>query len=340
MEDKKDEAAEQQPQPTAQTAPSDALEKTNEELNADAVNSTGSIDGEATPESSAPKKPKGFKAMLRRFNVYLLGFLLIVAIVVITGVVSFLNSKKVPKTPDIASQQLTTDTLKQLANSDTTVGNSAQTLTVQGNAIFSGQVLVQKDLDVAGRIRSGGDFQAQTLTIAGKSNLADTQVNSLQVATTTIIQGLTTMKDINVSGAANFSGPLEASQITVTKLIMSGNAQLQIPNHLAFTGAPAIRASIDNTTLGGGGTATVNGTDTAGTVNVSTGSTPSPGCFIKINFGQAYTGTPRIIISPFGIGGGQTQYYVTKTNTSFSICTANAAPANQVFGYDYFVAGS
>src|SRR5206468_1717571 len=108
-------------------------------------------------------------------------------------------------------------------------------------------------------------------------------------------------------------------------------------NHIAFTGAPATRGSISNAVLGGGGTANVNGSDTTGTINISTGNAPAAGCFLTINFGQTFANVPHVIISPFGIGAGQTQYYVTKTTSSFSVCTAAAPPANQVFGFDYFV---
>ncbi len=340
MEDKKpteDTSATPENIGVTQTAPADALEKTNEELTAEGVDATGSLEAAAT-EGSA-KKVNPLKAFWHKVDVYLLGFILIMVVVAATSAVSFLNSKKAPDTPEVATQQLTTDALKQLANSDATVGNAAQTLTVQGNAVFTGQLLVQKDLDVAGRIRLGGDLQAATLTVAGKTNLADTQINSLQVAQNAIMQGTTTLSTVNVSGASNFSGPMGASQITVTRLIMSGNAVLQVPNHIAFTGAPAQRASINTGVLGNGGTASVNGSDTVGTVNINSGNNPTAGCFISVNFAQAFASPPNVIISPVGLAAGQTQYYVTRTNTGFSVCTANPAPANQVFGFSYFVAG-
>jgi cytoskeletal protein CcmA (bactofilin family) len=284
-----------------------------------------------------PAKKGGFKATFKKVNLYLLIFIFIVVIAGAVSIVSFLNSKKTPKVPAIATQSLTTDTLKQLANSDATVGGSGQTLTVQGNAIFSGQVLIRSDLNVAGTIKVGTGIVVPEITVSGKSNLSDTQINSLQVAQNTILQGsLTAQKDINVAGAASFSGPVTVGQITVTKLIMSGNASLQIPNHIAFTGASPAR-TLNTATLGNGGTASVNGSDTTGTVNINSGDNTTAGCFVTVTFAKVFTTAPHVLISPIGAAAGNLQYYVNRSTTSFSICTNNAAATGQVFGFDYFV---
>ena len=254
------------------------------------------------------------------------------------SVVSYLNSKKTPASPTIQTQSLTQDALKQLANSDATVGGSGQTLTVQGNAVFSGQVLIRSDLNVAGTLKVGSEVLIPKLTVSGATNIADTQTNSLQVASTSTFQGTVTVQhDLNVGGSASF-GLLTAGQITVTKLILSGNAQLQVPNHLAFIGASPGR-SINPNTLGGGGSATVAGSDTSGTVNINTGNNPVAGCFVTVTFNRAFSASPYVVVSPIGPAAGQMQWYVNRNKTTFSICTNNPAPANQPFAFDYFIAG-
>jgi cytoskeletal protein CcmA (bactofilin family) len=326
------------PAPT-QSAPQDALERTNEELDEAAKTEALSSPDGTSPDGTPPKKINPLKKFFKRFNVYLLLFVLIMVIAAAVSVVSYLNSKKTPKTPTIATQQLTTDALKQLANSDATVGDSGQTLTVQGNAIFSGQVLVRSDLNVAGTIKLGGTLSVPALTVSGPSNLATVQANSLQVATGSTFQGTVTIQhDLNVGGTTAFSGPVTAGQITVTKLILSGNAILQVPNHVAFSG-PSPARSINGSALGAGGSASVNGSDTAGTANINTGSGTAAGCFITMTFAKPYTSTPHVIVTPINAGAGQTQYYVTRNTTSFSICTNNAAPTGQAFAFDYFVTG-
>jgi cytoskeletal protein CcmA (bactofilin family) len=319
-----------------QSAPQDALERSNEDLAKDAPVESTPADG-LGPDGKPLKKPSGLKLFFKRFNVYLLLFLLIIVIAGAVTMVSYLNSKKAPKTPTVATQNLTSDTLKQLSNSDATVGDTGQTLTVQGNAVFSGQVLVRSDLNVAGTIKLGGPLSVPQLMVSGTTSLAATQVNSLQVANGTTLQGIVTVQnDLNVAGAASFSGAVTAGQITVTKLILSGNAQLQVPNHIAFPGASPGR-SINQTTLGAGGTASINGSDTTGTVNINSGNNPAAGCFISVTFAKAFTANPHVVLTPVGSAAGLTQYYVTHSTTGFSVCTNNAAPANQAFGYDYFI---
>lgn len=267
---------------------------------------------------------------------YLLIFVVLLVVAGAIALVSFLNSQKAPTEADIESQSLTTEALKNLANTDASVGNSSQTLTIQGNAVISGQTLTRGNLNVAGNFQSGGSIQGPTLTVSGATNLGATQINSLQVATTTAIQGTTTMRDLNVSGATSFSGAVTASQITVTRLILSGNASLEVPNHISFTGSTPSRAA-NNSVLGNGGTSSINGSDTAGTINVSSGNNPTSGCLIRVTFAQAFSKTPRVMISPVGAAAGQMQFYVDRDTRGFSLCSANAAPANQTFAFDYFV---
>jgi hypothetical protein len=323
-------------QPATQAVPQDGLEKTSEELQKEGVD-TSSEPAESTgPDGKPLKKPSGIKLLMRKFNVYLLGFGLVVAIVGATGVVSYLNSKKQPVTPTVASQELSADALKQLANSDATVGSASQTLTIQGNTIVQGQMLVRKDLDVAGNIRLGGDLTVSTLTVSGSTNLADTQINKLQVANDTAIQGTTDVHDLNVAGDASFSGALDASQITVTRLIMSGNAVLQVPNHITFSGGPPNR-TIDTAVLGAGGTASISGSDMSGSITINSGNGPVAGCFVRVTFNQSFSNMPHVIISPINAAAANIPYYVTKSQTVFSVCTASPAPANSVFGFDYWI---
>jgi hypothetical protein len=327
---------ESQPSTEAPQAPADALSRTPDDLEQEQVEqAAANPDKNSTPEQPV-KKISPIKRIFRKVNVYFLIFMLVIVVAGAIAAVNYFNSQKNPTEAAIEAQGLTQDALKQLANTDATVGNTSQTLTIQGNAIIAGQTLMRGNLNVAGNFQSGGSIQGPSLTISGASNLGEAQINSLQVATNAAVQGTTTLRDLNVSGASAFSGPLTASQITVGRLILSGNAVLQIPNHISFTG-PSPSRTINGGVVGGGGSASVNGSDTAGTININTGSNTTAGCFARINFQQPYTNQPHIIVSPIGAAAGQTQYYVERSNSGFSICTANAAPANQVFAFDYFI---
>jgi cytoskeletal protein CcmA (bactofilin family) len=317
-------------------APVDALSRTPDDLEKEqADQAAASADPNAAPDKPE-KKISPIRRFFRKVNLYLLIFVLLIVVAGAITLVNYLNSQKASPETSIAAQGLTPDALKQLANTDATVGNTSQTLTIQGNAIIAGQTLMRGNLNVAGSFQTGGNIQAPSLTVSGASNLGEAQINSLQVATNTAVQGSTTLRDLNVSGTSSFSGAMTASQITVTRLILSGNAILHVPNHISFAG-PSPTRTINGSVVGSGGSASVNGSDTAGTININTGSNTTAGCFARIIFQQAFTSQPHVIVSPIGSAAGQTQYYVDRSNSGFSICTAVPAPANQVFAFDYFV---
>lgn len=316
-----------------QDAPSDALSRTPDDLAEEEATHEVVQHTEGAPSA---KKLSPLRRLMRRLNVYFLLFLLVCVIVAVFTVVSYLNSQKEPDIPTVNSQDLSPEALKQLANTDTSVGSKSQTLTIQGNAIIDGQTLMRGNLNVAGNFQSAGSLQGSSLTIPGNSNLGQTQINSLQVAQNVAIQGNATVRDLSVSGASTFSGAMTASQLTVTNLILSGNASLQIPNHIGFTGPTPSRVP-NPTGLGGGGSVSVSGSDTTGTVNINTGNNPSAGCFVRVNFNQRFSNQPHVLISPVGNAAGRTQYYVDRDQGGFSLCTAIAAPANQAFAFDYFV---
>lgn len=318
----------------ADQPPADALSMTPEELEEQEKASGKKAEDEAAEE--AAKKLPFFQRLFRKVNVYFLIFILLVVVAGVIAAITYFNSQKPPETPDVAGQTLTTDELKQLANSDASVGNTSQTLTIQGNAIIAGETLTRGNLNVAGNLQTGGNINAPNITVSGTANLGQTQINSLQVATNASIQGSTTLRDLSVSGTSSFGGAVTASQITVTRLIMSGNAVLEVPNHISFTGTAPSR-SVNNSVLGNGGTLSLNGSDTAGSITINTGGSPNAGCFARFTFQQAYTSQPRVIVSPINAAAGNLNYYVEKNTTGFSLCTTNAAAAGQNFGFDYFI---
>lgn len=321
---------------TEQDAPADALSMTPDELEEQRTEQAAADTDLSGLDEPEQKKLSPFKKLLRKVNVYALATGLIFVVGGVFAAINFFNSQKPVTDAEIASQALSEEALKQLANNDTSVGSSSQTLTIQGNAVISGQTLTRGDLNVAGKIQTGGDIQGPSLTISGAANLGDVQANNLQVATNLAVQGTSTVRDLNVAGSSTFSGSMTAAQITATRLILSGNASLEIPNHIRFSGPPPNR-TFNNGILGNGGSASINGSDTSGTINLNSGNNPTSGCFMRVNFNQAFSNLPHVIVSPVGAAAGQMQYYVERNNTGFNLCTANPAPANQAFAFDYFV---
>jgi hypothetical protein len=311
-------------------ADADALERPDAEVEEGVTDAT-----DPNKKTKAPtKQSAGFKGFLRRFNVYLIMFLFVLVIAGIVIALTYFQSKKTTNTT-IKSTDLTTSVLNQLATSDATVGDAKQVLNVQANAIFAGKVLVRSSLETAGNLQVGGGTTLNTLSVTDLSSFGQVQVSkNLAVNGDTGIQGqLTVSKGLQVTGAGSFSGPLTAPQITTSTFQLNGN--LVLTSHITAGGPLPSRTS--GPAVGSGGTSSISGSDTAGTVNISTGSNTAPGCFITITFAQRYTDAPRVLITPIGAQAGDVNYYVTRTATAFSICDSSAAPTGASFGFDYFI---
>jgi cytoskeletal protein CcmA (bactofilin family) len=299
--------------------------------------------GAPAPESgiddtpSAPPRPasKWWRYLAGRFNIYLLMFILVVVVGVTIVVVAYLDSKHGSGTSSISSQSLSQSTFSKLANSDSTVGNSGQVLTIQSSAIFAGKVLVRQDLEVAGNLQIGGTLALNDLSVAGTAQFSQVQINkNLSVAGNTSLQGAVTVaKSLQVSGSGSFSGPLSAPQLTTSSLQLNGD--LTLTHHITTGGATPGRTN--GGALGGGGTSSVSGSDTGGSITINTGGSPAAGCFLTVNFTSKYNATPHVLVTPIGSAAGGLAYYVDRSSTGFSVCDATPPPAGTSFGFDYFV---
>ncbi len=303
--------------------------------------SASSADGQPAAQNERPVsrfKRGGFGALLSHVNIYLLSFIFLLVLAGSGGGIYYLNTKKeTVRSGDIKTQGLSTESLKQLANSDVSVGDSKQVLTVQSNAIFDGSVLLRGDVEVAGKLVVGDQLSLTGINVGGQSVLQDVSIsNDLSVAHNLAVQGQTTLQgSLSVNGSTTFNGGLSVSRITTGSLQLSSN--LTLTHHIVAGGATPSRSS--GSALGGGGTTSVSGSDTSGSIKINTGSSPGAGCFITVNFANSYSSTPHVVVTPIGSAAGSLGYYVNRTSSSFSVCTTTAAPSSSSFGFDYIVLG-
>ncbi len=317
--------------------PADALSMTPEELGQ--VEASAEQKGLEPPEGAKKKGPSGLKKLFKRINIYLMAFIILLVIAGVVVTLTYLYSKKKAPEATIGSQQLSQDALKDLASSDTSVGNTQQRLTIKGDTTIDGQTLLRSNLDVAGNIQTSGKLSGTDLTISGTSNLSNTQVDRIQISGNTDAKGdITIGGGLSVAGASTFNGPMTASTITASQLVLSGNGRLEIPNHIAFTGS-APSQSPGYSVLGSGSSASLNGSDSSGTVTFSSGNNPTAGCLTTITFRSSFQSTPKVVVSPVDATAGNLNFYVKRTNTNFSICSNNPPAGNSTFSFDYFVAG-
>lgn len=290
----------------------------------------------ATSEKVEKKKhvTRGIEK-LASLNLYLLGFILVI---IIAGVIAFLaysqDKKEEAKQEALITEPLSQEVLDQLRQTDVRVGDPKQILSIESNAIFAGKVLIRDSLEVAGQLKIGGPLELPGITVAGASTFDQIQGQTLDISGNSNIQGqLTVGQGLTVGGNLSVSGSLTAGQLTIQNLQVAGD--LQVSRHIDAGGGTPSRSN--GNALGGGGTASVSGTDTAGTVKINTGGNPGSGCFVTLTFSQPFNDTPHVVITPVGSAGSNVRYYVNRSSSGFSICTSNSAPAGQSFAFDYIV---
>lgn len=342
MDQKPAETPEQSEETESLDAPSTAVQSTPQD-NAAAAQETGVISAEnsnAAPIGQGPKQSFGkrFINKLFSFNIYLLLFIFIIIIAGVIVLISFNYSKKKSNTPGtVSTTTLSQDTLDQLANSDATVGSSGQVLNVQSSAVFAGKVLARSDLEVAGNLQLGGNLSLPNITVTDAATLGQVNISkNLSVSGNSAVQGQQTIgSSLQVGGSGSFSGALSAPQVSTNNLQLNGD--LVLTRHINIGGGTPGRSN--GSAVGGGGTATVSGSDTAGSVSINTGSDPNAGCFITVNFTAKFNSTPRVLVTPVGSAAGSIGYYVNRTTSSFSICSSSTPPSSASFGFDYFIVG-
>ncbi len=304
--------------------------------NAEGESLEGSTDATASSDVkvSAPKQSIGkrIQGLITGLNIYLILFIFIVVLAAGIVMIGIQKNKKAATPTTVNTQTLSADELKKIAESEQKVGDPKSTLSIESNAIFSGKVLIRDSLDVAGTIKVGGALSLPGISVSGESSFDQIKANNLTITGNTAIQGqLSIQKGITSSGGASFGGPISAPILTVQSLQISGD--LQITRHIdAGGGTPG---KVDGSSLGSGGTVSISGSDTAGTITINTGGGPGAGCFVTVNFTQKFSGNPHVVVSPVGSGAASLQYYINRNSSNFSLCTANAPGGGQSFSFDY-----
>lgn len=289
--------------------------------------------GASTPEGTPAPSGKGGLRNLPIFkNIWLLVFILVV---LSAGAVVFVSLKSSKQTTTVTKAgSLTDEQLASLKGNTTLVGDAKQTLDVQSNAIFEGQVLLRSDLSVAGSLKVGSGISIPSITVGNGGTFGQIGISGgLNVGGDTSLQGqLTVQKNLTVNGTASF-GNLSVSQLGVSTLQLRGDINLN--QHINTSGGVPGRTL--GTAVGSGGTASVGGSDTAGTVNINTGGSPPAGCFITVRFVHPFSSSPHVVISPSNSSAAGLQYYVNRSASNFSVCTASVPAATTTYTFDYVV---
>jgi hypothetical protein len=314
----------------------------------DSSNSLENLEGGEAPVSvsepqAAPKKKSGgpldvLKRLASRLNIYLLAFILLIIIGLMIFFVSY-NASQQQESATIETQELTQETIDELIGSDAVVGDPKQLLTVESDSVFSGKVLIRDSLDVAGAIRVGGSLSLPGITVSGASAFDEVTINTLNVGGDVSIQGqLSVQQGLTVSGPVTFSGTFSAAAFSIQSLQVDGDVTL---NRHIDAGGPTPGVT-GGGAVGSGGTVTISGTDTAGTVTVNVGSGAGAGVLATVAFANAFNGTPHVVITPVAtqgsplVTGTQKFYLSSRTTSGFTIATSGGLPGGSI-SFDFIV---
>ncbi|MDL2342505.1 MAG: hypothetical protein QFB87_05525, partial [Patescibacteria group bacterium] len=168
--------------------------------------------------------------------------------------------------------------------------------------------------------------------------------NALQSQSSTFndmaVLGTATVKDLNVSGQATIANltvtgnVVVQGSLTVTTLAVG---DITISGHVITSGGqPVATAQIP---AGTGSTVVVSGTDTTGTITITTGANPTAGELAKLAFTKAYGAAPRIVLSPSNDNASDMRYFKGASDANGFMFNAKSVPApNTTYTFDYFIA--
>ena len=310
------------------------------------VLSTGGV------HKSVPKGRASINTIYRRADILSTVFTFVGALVaagVIFGIYAYVTRVKSPvaKAPTITSLDKADLTKLSGFFDGNSAGNASQVLTINSSALFKNRVAVSSDLKVVGGLQVSSTTALADLTVDKTATLGVTNIRGqLVVAGPVNFQspaqfgaGSTTNGNLAVTGNGSFGGSLSSGTMNVRDISVTGT--LTLAGHLSISGqTPGVSALSG---AGPGAGASVEGTDSAGTVTINTGTipnfpTPFPGAqLVTINFNSAYPRVPHIIITPIGQSAGALEYFIIKTATSFTIGTASKPASATSYAFDFWV---
>ena len=191
-------------------------------------------------------------------------------------------------------------------------------------------------------IQDGGDASLANLSVNGNTTLANlsvignTDLSSLNVSGSATITSLTVSGDTNIEGKLVVAGDVTVGgSLTVTGL--TNVADLVVNGHIITAGGqPTPQAQ---PAAGTQATVTIDGTDSIGTITITTGSNPAPGSIADILFSKAYGATPHVVLSPSNSPASALRFFKGTTTANDFMLNVTSTPApHTTYQYDYFIA--
>lgn len=157
------------------------------------------------------------------------------------------------------------------------------------------------------------------------SSLLVKSVQQLDVQVQNVEARLSVLESGQLAGSLAVQGDTSVQKLTVNGKIISSGTAPTLALGQALSGVL-------------GATITGDGTDTAGTVVVSSGSQASlAGEIADVTFTGAYTTAPKIVLSGNNALSAKLGAYIVRTTTGFKIVTDDPLQLGQTYSFDYII---
>ncbi len=199
----------------------------------------------------------------------------------------------------------------------------------------SGTVMVQANLSYydptsGNYLQNGDSAQFNSLNVSGPTILSDLTVNGNETISQNLsVGGEITASSASITGALNVSGDSSFASITI-------NGNIIISGHIITSGKDPILSPL--AASGSGSSENVNGNDISGTITINTGSSPTTGDLVNLNFSNAYESTPHILVTPNNSTSASMMVYPDQqSQNGFDIGVAGTPKANTSYVFEYYV---
>lgn len=271
----------------------------------------------ADPASATSTTPNGSH---RTGYAVAAGVLLILTLILIGFFLTRSKPDDVKITPTpitINTQTLDSGTLTKLTI-QSGAAETRQQLTISPETLFKNGVTVQGALRANQSLEVGG-----TLDVQKSVTLRD----SVSIGRSLVVRG-----SVTVGGVLSASS-LNVGTLSVASVDASGS--LNFGGHLVPRGPqPSAKSSVATS----GGTVTVSGNDTAGTVTITVGNGQlNSGELAIITFTTPFTTTPKVQLTPINAASAKITYYASRNSGFFTIETATIPTTDASYVFDYLV---
>lgn len=277
----------------------------------------------ATPPSASSNDPGKRKSTVSRKTLIKVVGSLLVFIFILFLASSFFVKREVEKIKQpvpvtINTQSLDNGTLNKLTVQAGPENQTTQQLTIEPETLFKSSVEVQGSLKAQGDLEVGGN---------------------LNVRGTTTLQGAVGINsNLAVRGSLSVGGTLTAPSLNIGNLgatNINASGSLSFGGHLIPSGSvPSAKPSL----AASGGTVTISGNDTAGTVTITIGGgAVQTSEMAIITFATRFTTTPKVQLTPINAAASALNYYATRNAGFFTIETSTVPSNGAQYVFDYLV---